>query len=533
MIRFFLIIFASTFLIYNTAQAEHTPSDAKLNTLYCSLNKYSIADLFAFYSLYPETSQGKQSLADAWNLLYAHQSKKPSLKAPFALPKMDLNAIIALVNKQPFENIAPLTEEELQVIENIADQLGNRKLKGFYTWNKESLVDLPTEEIDLARALLLYQFSKEKDKEQKVRQYEASLDLMSLQILATLPKEATSEEKIEAINHFIFYEKQFRFPPHSLWAKDIDVYTFLPSVLDNRLGVCLGVSILYLSIAQRLELSLEIITPPGHIYLSYQTPEKTINIETTARGVSMPSKAYLGINTRKLQKQTMKEVIGLAFINQASVAWQKGEHEITVDLYEKALPFLPNSTQLKMLLGYNYLFCNRMKEGKKLLKEIENVTFDYAVYKETLPEDYLKGYVNVEGIEITFQHVDENRASILDKQEKLKEILKKYPKFRDGHLQLAITFLQLGQEKEGLKQLAAYHELDPNNPTVEYYIAALSMNRFLYKEAWNYLKAAQALVKARNHHPDCLRSLYHQLRRLSPDPDEKVTWEKEIVAHLK
>ena len=81
---------------------------------------------------------------------------------------------------------------------------------------------------------------------------------------------------------------------------------------------------------------------------------------------------------------------------------------------------------LKMLLGYNYLFCNRIKEGKALLKEIENVTFDYAVYKETLPEDYLKGHVNVEGIEITFQQVDENRASILDKQEKLKKILKKY-----------------------------------------------------------------------------------------------------------
>lgn len=522
--RLFFIIFSSILLTCSLANAEPLPTNSELNTLYFSLNKHSIADLFAFYSLYPETSQGKKSLADAWDLLHIHQSEKPSLQMPFSLPKMDINAIIALVNKQPFENLAPLSEEELRVIEKIAQHLGNRKLKGFYIWKEENLFNMPSEEIDLARALLLYQFSKEEDMKQKVRQYEASLDLITLQILATLPKQATPEEKIQAINQFIFYEKRFRFPPHSLWAKDIDVYTFLPSVLDNRLGVCLGVSILYLSVAQRLELPLEIITPPGHIYLSYQTPEKTLNIETTARGVSLPSKVYLGINTRKLQKRTMKEVIGLAFINQASVSWQKDEHEITVDLYEKALPFLSDNLLLKMLLGYNYLFCNRIKEATTLLKQIENVTFDYAVYKETIPEDFLKGYIDAKGIEAIFQHVDETRVSILKKQEQLKEILEKYPKFRDGHLQLATTFLQLGQEKESLNALLKYHQLDPNNPTVEYYIATICIDRFLYRKAWNHLKSAQVIVKAKNHNPDCLRSLRHQLRRLYPDPEEKITY---------
>ena len=95
---------------------------------------------------------------------------------------------------------------------------------------------------------------------------------------------------------------RFRFPPHSLHAKDIDIYTFLPSVLDGRRGVCLGVSILYLCLAQRLGLDLEIITPPGHIYVRYQSPEgEMINIETTARGIDIPSERYLGMETRKLQ----------------------------------------------------------------------------------------------------------------------------------------------------------------------------------------------------------------------------------------
>ena len=56
--------------------------------------------------------------------------------------------------------------------------------------------------------------------------------LMALQILAKLPSKPTPSQKIRAINDFIFYDMGFRFPPHSVYAKDIDLYTFLPSVID-------------------------------------------------------------------------------------------------------------------------------------------------------------------------------------------------------------------------------------------------------------------------------------------------------------
>ena len=141
---------------------------------------------------------------------------------------------------------------------------------------------LAPEEIDLSRGLLLFQFDDKEEVQEEIKQYEAILDIMALQIAARLSPHPTDEEKIEAINHFIFHEMRFRFPPHSLYAKDIDLYTFLPSVLDNRQGVCLGVSILYLCIAQRLELPLEIITPQGTSTSAMQEKTTVINIETTA-----------------------------------------------------------------------------------------------------------------------------------------------------------------------------------------------------------------------------------------------------------
>lgn len=117
----------------------------------------------------------------------------------------------------------------------------------------------------------------------RIQSYEALIDLMALQILARLPKQASAEEKIIAINTFIFDEMGFRFPPHSLYAKDIDLYTFLPSVLDSRRGVCLGVSILYLCLAQRLELPLEMITPPGPVMFVIERQIKRLMLNDCKR----------------------------------------------------------------------------------------------------------------------------------------------------------------------------------------------------------------------------------------------------------
>lgn len=507
------------FLFFLPVLAWGAPiSEERLTTLYRSLDPQSIAQLFAFYRLYPESSQGKEALSDAWELMHKHRNTRQTIDGKLALPAMEIDGVIALVNKEPFEAEVSLSEEELNLIESLADHLANRELLGHRVWTKKDLFSLPTHEVDLSRALLLYQYEEDS---LKIRTIEATLDLIALQILARLPKGASDEEKLREISHFIFHEKRFRFPPHSLWAKDIDTYTFLPSVLDSRKGVCLGVSILYLAIAERLDLPLEIITPPGHIFIRYHKGETNINIETTARGIDLPDRVYLGINTRKLQERNKKEVIGLALINQASVSWHKGEHETTVSLYEQALPYLPEDPLLKMLLGYNYLFVGKEALGKKLLEEIRFHTFDHAISKDTTPEDYLLGKVDAEGIQTIFQHVDETRHSILEKQAQLKKVLKKHPNFRDGILQLAITYLQLGRGQEALETLSRYHDLDPTSPTVEYYLAIVKQNRFLYKEAWEHLHTAETLTLKRNHSPYCLKGLRNALRPLYPDPKDK------------
>ncbi len=513
------------FLFYLLALAPVLSYPAKKNikpqlpshyqSIYRTLDPTSIAENLAFYELYPETEEGKKALETAWILLFG--SKAPPLEV-VELPHIDVHDIISLITKEETPATTMMTEGQLCLFEKAAYRLKNRQLKGYSAWSKEEVLSLPSDEIDLGRALLLYQFQNDEDAKKKIRSYEATLDLMALQILARIKEKASIEDMIAQINHFIFYDMRFRFPPHSIHIKDIDLYTYLPSVIDSRLGVCLGVSTLYLCLAQRIGLDLDIITPPGHIYICYDMDGKLINIETTARGINLPTDTYLGINTAKLKKRNMKEVVGMAFFNQAPIFSRKEDFQSAIELYQRALEYMPDDPLVKMLLGINYLFIGNKKAGETLMKEVRGLTFEGEVTPETIPEDYLSGRTDAKGIKMIFMPVDETRESIIKKQQELKIHLKKYPKFRAGILQLAITYLQLGRSQEGYDVLMKYHAIDPNNPMVEYYLSMICLQRLDYMQAWSFYQNAEAIVTQAHHHPKALKGLKATLQRSCPNP---------------
>jgi tetratricopeptide (TPR) repeat protein len=146
------------------------------------------------------------------------------------------------------------------------------------------------------------------------------------------------------------------------------------------------------------------------------------------------------------------------------------------------------------------------------------LTFDEAISPETIPDDYLSGKIDEEGIKAVFLPVDESRESIIKKQKELERILKKYPQYRAGYLHLATTWLQLGRGNEAKEVLERYHQIDPHHSIVEYYLSILCTERLDYNHAWTYLKQAESLAHARGHHPKILQSLRETLRRTNPEP---------------
>ena len=494
-------------------RSEDTPmANYGLRAAYAALDPTSIAQHFAFYELYPHAPEGKEALRHAWSLLSRGRENDPQA----LFPEIDLTPLIALVNRSPMQAMALMTEEQIEVVEKLGRHLGNRQLAGFGLKDQALLDAMPAQDIDIARSLFLMDM---KGDLKAVRTYEASIDLMALQILARLSDDAKPLEKIRAINNYIFTEMRFRFPPQSLVAQGVDLYTFLPSVIDSRRGVCLGVSVLYLALAQRLDLPLEIVTPPGHIFVRYRAPDGTLtNIETTARGVDFPTEVYLGLETRSLEERTVKETMGLVYMNQAADAWHKKEYETAITLYKQGERFLPNDYLLQMFLGYNYLFAGREKEGRALLQKIRGKLPDHRMTGDNAIEDFLAGKADVEALRTVFLEVDETRASILEKQKELQQVVVRWPQFRQGIFHLAVTYLQLGREKEALPILERYVALDPADPVVQYYLSAIHLQRSHFNQSWRYLRQAEGIASARGCQPRALQELRRELRRACPEP---------------
>jgi regulator of sirC expression with transglutaminase-like and TPR domain len=487
-------------------------SEKNSSTIYKTIPPTSLTKHLAFYELYPNTKEGKEALKEAWALLCQNGSHENEM---LFLPKIDLNSIIQIVIKTPLQK--PIfQEEDLILIEKLSKHLKNRVKKTHLSWREEDFIKASPEDIDLARGLFIAEMGVSEESKQKIRYYEACIDLIALQISANLPKNPTPFQKIKAINEFIFFEMGFRFPPLSNYSKEIDSYTFLPSVIDKRKGVCLGISILYLCIAQRLDLPLEPVTPPGHIFARYKiAKDEYLNIETTARGIDVPTEEYLSIETKQLQTRNYKEVIGLAFMNEASIHLKEKGFEKAASLYEKALKYLPNDFLIKQLLGCSYLFTNREVEGKKLLKEIENYPSLFHVSSDNLAADFLAKKVDVQGLKAVFIPYDDEREAIISKKNELQKVLEKHPHFRMGLMLLANTWLQLGRTKEALEVLKNYYEKEPKDPVVNFYLTMIYFERFDYKNSWKFLRETEEAFKPLNYYPKVLKNFRRSLSRCS------------------
>ncbi len=200
---------------------------------------------------------------------------------------------------------SPLSEAQIDHIEKLTAHYPNKQLSGYSARSFEQLEQLDPEQVDISTAMAIL------EEHSDMRSSRAALDWMAYVIESHLPKEPSTSDYITAISEFIFFDLGIRFPPHSLYEENIDSYTFLSAVIGKRQGVCLGVSVLYLSIAQRLGLDLEIVTPPGHIYLRTTIDGAIRNIETTARGIDIPTEHYESISAPKLKIRTLKETVGL------------------------------------------------------------------------------------------------------------------------------------------------------------------------------------------------------------------------------
>ena len=99
----------------------------------------------------------------------------------------------------------------------------------------------------------------------------------------------------------------------------------------------------------------------------------------------------------------------------------------------------------------------------------------------------------------------------------METVLEKYPEFKDGLHQLAVTWIQLHRTREAIEALLKSYKLDPEDPSTCYYLSVLHGERHDFKNAWVFLKKAEEIVQKENFSPQALQELRRELTLHCPE----------------
>ncbi|GAH82646.1 unnamed protein product, partial [marine sediment metagenome] len=162
-------------------------------------------------------------------------------------------------------------------------QLSSYNPQGLRATTLEEVLVLPDEEIDLAAAIMI--LYKEWDASFDVAESLEEIDRMALELEVRISPEDSPEKIASLINQYLFEENTYSSldPADPDYMKKLE-YSALPCVIESNRGNCLGLSLLYLALAERLRLPIYGVVAPEHIFVRYDDGKRRINIDPTDKG---------------------------------------------------------------------------------------------------------------------------------------------------------------------------------------------------------------------------------------------------------
>jgi tetratricopeptide (TPR) repeat protein len=252
------------------------------------------------------------------------------------------------------------------VSSGFAEGLANENLDGLYANSIEHILRLPAEQVDLGTAALI--ISEQWSDTVPGRKHQTQLDDMAYAIRAKLKEKnlRTNYKAIAVINEYLFEDLGFKAIKEATNPDDL----FLHTVLDERRGYCLSLSVLYLAIGERLGLPLHGVVVPGHFFVRYDDGRTRFNIETTSKGGSADDKHYMDKFKVPLDRDSIYmanldkiQTLGCFFNNLGNSYSEIGDIEMAVKALERAVQINPLLAESHTNLGNMYLKQKRVDEA--------------------------------------------------------------------------------------------------------------------------------------------------------------------------
>lgn len=335
--------------------------------------------------------------------------------------------------------------------------LANHNKRGLRTSSIESVLRLKDEEIDIGTAALL--LSREWGAQKTTHIYRRRIDTMSEKILEKLKKKHIPADyrAIPIINQYLFDEMGFT----SVETADNPNDLFLHNVLENKKGYCLSLSVLYLSIAERIGLPMYGVVVPGHFFVRYDDGNKRFNIETTSNGGIADDDHYIEKfkpprNSKMLYMKnlTNKQTLGCFFNNLGNSYSDVGDIEKAFEVLQQAVRINPLLSEANMNLGNIYLRKNMPHQAIEQYEKALSIIVNDAKAMNNLGSAYMQlgHYRKAESYYRTALNLD---SEYIDLYRNLGNALQSQGKYDDAVSQLtaavtlnpqdAESFLLLGQ----------------------------------------------------------------------------------------
>ena len=311
--------------------------------------------------------------------------------------------------------------------------LANEGKAGLYSRSIEQVLRLQDDEVDLATAALI--ISEYWSEMVNGRRYQSALDQMALEIRDRLKQKRLRADfrAIPVMNKYLFHELGYS----SISEASDPNSLFLHTVMDRKQGYCLSMSVLYLSIGERLGLPLYGVVVPGHFFVRYDDGRVRFNIETTSNGGNASDEHYIKkfkvprLNGRNiyLKNLTKIQTLGCFFNNLGNSYSDVGDMEAALRAFELAVEINPTLSESRANLANIYL-----KNG-----QIAQAINEYNAASDINPND-AKTHNNL-------GNAYAQRGSLGYAVSEYSQSIRLDPNFVDGYKNLALVYSK--QERYG------------------------------------------------------------------------------------
>lgn len=164
-----------------------------------------------------------------------------------------------------------------------------------------ALLKAADKDADLLRAVLV--LARLDNEELDIDAYVREVERMARQIGAMAGAKAPPEKRLAALNDFLFKKSGFHGSRSEYYARS---NSYLNEVIDDREGLPLTLSVLYIELARRLDLPVVGVGLPGHFIVRYEpagAPKQLIDVYEGGKPITEQDAAQkvLGITGEKLQ----------------------------------------------------------------------------------------------------------------------------------------------------------------------------------------------------------------------------------------